>query len=743
MAAIYGLKYELFFSDLQQRQFKVEIHKKNYDGAVSNLVGTGNPVEIIWDKDDDIYSPIMGSRCKLNLFVTDDTDYDEFFNSDEREYLLKILHYDDKGGFLPWEQYSIDYNLNDNNWDSDLGSISFYYEIWEGFIVVDRFREQMTPKPYPITLEAIDGLGTLDAFDAPFDTTNTTGEKNLFYYLKEILKITGHEHNIYIANDIRKVGGNANDTIFHDIVVNEYSFFSQKLTSMNAKKVLKEILSITNSRLFLSYGHWYVVNNSSLIDKDIDQLALAPSGSDTGEEQTVEYDPFEEIIAPSVLINNDDANVSAVDGTNFGLAITNSGGDIDTWSYVYGSTTINGTGNNTDVNIQAVTANNNVTLTFTATNTSGSSSDTITLLVTSPVTPEVGDSGGTLRINTNNGVANTRVTPSFYQEVFDAGQVGDSFVVDFLVRANAGYQFTDVNQITSIVSSAGYTIGPKTLSGGGITFRLSGYYPSGGLVSTLDIVGSLSIRRVTTTITLDNQIANSTIVGNPAVQSYTSNFGTIWRREFYVNADSGYYFDNIDRLSANYTTGSLGQLNRVIVKHGDNIKIVVHGTQPPSNQSLTLTLTGEVVQSNDADSFETGLSANDVGYTTSGLITATSTPSLIQGIYLFQGVNLLLAESTTFLNGDYYIDFSYPQQQYDDFVAILQSRNYIKTARQFDVNGESAVNVRFAGDRVNFMVGFKTFNGTGSDRFVDVNFRAYPSGTIIQTSRVTQRPHQI
>ena len=57
-------KFELYFSDQNNRPVLVQILKKNYDGDVFNLIGTDNPVEVIWDSDDDIYSPIRGSRCK-------------------------------------------------------------------------------------------------------------------------------------------------------------------------------------------------------------------------------------------------------------------------------------------------------------------------------------------------------------------------------------------------------------------------------------------------------------------------------------------------------------------------------------------------------------------------------------------------------------------------------------------------------------------------------------------------------
>ena len=86
----YGLKFELFYEDLAQRKLKLEILQKDYSGTVYPFIGTGNPVTIEWKGKDDVHTPIIGSRCIINLFVTDDTQYDNFFESDEREYKVKI-----------------------------------------------------------------------------------------------------------------------------------------------------------------------------------------------------------------------------------------------------------------------------------------------------------------------------------------------------------------------------------------------------------------------------------------------------------------------------------------------------------------------------------------------------------------------------------------------------------------------------------------------------------------------------
>jgi len=86
----YGVKFKLEFDDVAEKQFKLEILKFNYGGSVLDLVGGENPVQIDWQSDDDIYSPIIGSTCKIQLYNTDTTNYDDFYDADEREYQVKI-----------------------------------------------------------------------------------------------------------------------------------------------------------------------------------------------------------------------------------------------------------------------------------------------------------------------------------------------------------------------------------------------------------------------------------------------------------------------------------------------------------------------------------------------------------------------------------------------------------------------------------------------------------------------------
>jgi hypothetical protein len=231
----YGVKYRLEFSDDLENGKKIEILKKNYSGSVLDLVGTDEPCIISWESDDNIYSPIKGSQCTLNLFVTDSVNYDNFYESDEREYQVKIFYKD-----------------SSNN----------YQLYWIGWLVVDQFKEAITTKPFPITLTAYDGLGTLDGFDMPLDQSSHSFKSGI-WWIYNCLNNLDLELDIYISQDIFIRTPGTWNSLYDVIQISPYALQKSGLAINNAKFVLSQILQITNARIFQSFGKWYIINNSS------------------------------------------------------------------------------------------------------------------------------------------------------------------------------------------------------------------------------------------------------------------------------------------------------------------------------------------------------------------------------------------------------------------------------------------------------------------------------------------------
>jgi len=248
----YGVKYRLEFSDDLENGKKIEILKKNYTASVNDIIGGAEPCIISWEGDDDFYSPIKGSQCTLNFFVTDSVSYDNFYEYDEREYQVKIYYKD-----------------SSNN----------YQLFWVGWLVNDQFREAITSKPFPITLRAIDGLGTLDSFDMTLyqDSYSSLSARQ---WITSTLDNLNLDLDIYVSQDIHKINPTSTQYTIYDVMfINPYTLQKDVLGINNAKHTLEQILKFTNARIFQSLGRWYIINNSSYSGQAVkDSIASTAAG---------------------------------------------------------------------------------------------------------------------------------------------------------------------------------------------------------------------------------------------------------------------------------------------------------------------------------------------------------------------------------------------------------------------------------------------------------------------------------
>ena len=653
----YGIKYELFFSDLENKQFKIEILKKGYitdpfgvGTQPAQLVGTGTPCEIIWDADDDIYSPIIGSRCVLNLFVTDAFDYDEFQKSDEREYKVKLLEYASYGNDyndeeLPWEAI-------DQKWDGKIGATIFYSAIWEGFLVNDGYKEAVITKPFPITLEAYDGLGTISGFKTPFDSTDTAANQNLFYYLRKVLEYTGHEFDIYISNDIRKDGAAANDTIFHDIEVSKYALSNQNLILRDGKDILTSILKMTNSRIFQSYASWYITSNSSIIDNRITQ-SVAPSGGDSGNVPN-EPQPAPVFGSPSIEI----IGVSPmIDNTSYSLVVQNTGGTVPTqyvWTYPDSSTV---TQTSSDIlfgiiylGLVPLSSDGDVYSVVATDANAQTDNDSFTLDVDARpqeteadqgiVPPDDPDAGTVvpslpaapvnymITITEASSVSNAYVSPSPGTFSYSAGQVGDSFSMTFDLVSLVG-EFTSLSNVTSFSVGAGFSV-TRQLIGEFIRFTVTGTLPVGGSNAFLKLTGAADVQNFTYTFNMSDSLSNAGLA--PSQLVFTGGEGKAYSGTFNVNADSGYQFQGRGDAQLTNSTDIGQSLSNTLVSD-TQIQVTVSGTIGISDSSSTITVSGGAISANVGSSITINPSGNidvaqnggwfDVSITSNGNFTIT------------------------------------------------------------------------------------------------------------------------
>ena len=99
MALIFDRQYYLDFDTTTGQDIKwtLEIWRSYEEGTspswVGNetkLVGTGNPIEIEWSKDFNIYKPIIGSRANINLQIQEAEQYDRFNEARPYEYQVRL-----------------------------------------------------------------------------------------------------------------------------------------------------------------------------------------------------------------------------------------------------------------------------------------------------------------------------------------------------------------------------------------------------------------------------------------------------------------------------------------------------------------------------------------------------------------------------------------------------------------------------------------------------------------------------
>ena len=242
----YGVKYRLEFSDVLGNGKKIEILKDGYSGTVLPLVGTADPVSIKWEGDDDFYSPIIGSTCTLNLFVTNDVQYDNFYAFDEEEFQVKIYYKD----------------------DADI-----YQLYWAGFIVTDSYKQALASPPYQISLQAHDGLGLLstkfmeildsDDFLEYSETQSRSLVSNLVTYA---ISRTNLNLNVVFSTNIN-IGGQTTPPQ-SAVGGNRSAKYDGDLNIIDCKTYIENILKSLNSRIFQANGKFYIVSNSEYIDHD-------------------------------------------------------------------------------------------------------------------------------------------------------------------------------------------------------------------------------------------------------------------------------------------------------------------------------------------------------------------------------------------------------------------------------------------------------------------------------------------
>lgn len=254
----YGTKYRLDFSDTEGNKRRLDILKKDYTGSINPLVGAGSPAIIKWEQDNDFYDPIIASNCEINLIQTDTVTYDEFYDFDEREFLVKIYYAETRQPY--WEDINDQYQDYNELWNSADPEDNFIL-FWQGFLIQDTYQQKITAAPFNVSFKAVDGLGLLKGIDFPiapnYDVT-------LWECLHKTLLETGFDANIFVKTDLKEENTGAVTNVFEDVKVNSSTYTDENTYKFDAAKVLNSILSGFNCRIFQSNGDWFIINNADI-----------------------------------------------------------------------------------------------------------------------------------------------------------------------------------------------------------------------------------------------------------------------------------------------------------------------------------------------------------------------------------------------------------------------------------------------------------------------------------------------
>ena len=251
MALIFNRQYYLDFDTTTGQDIKwtLEIWRSYDDadptppwvGTETKLAGTLNPIEIEWERDYDVYKPIIGSKAKVNLLVENAGQYADFNDAGPFEYQVRLKYTDD----------------NDTLQD-----------YWRGYITPLDGKESVSTFPFQVSYTATDGLGLLEQVVTRIP--QSLNDVKAWDSVTEALYQTGLDLDIYLDSGIKTAlvppvtASNAIEAVSEVSVDSAWIYKSDDLTErLTGKEIIEGVLSAFNCTIKQSNGKWYITNAST------------------------------------------------------------------------------------------------------------------------------------------------------------------------------------------------------------------------------------------------------------------------------------------------------------------------------------------------------------------------------------------------------------------------------------------------------------------------------------------------
>ena len=245
--ADYNLRYELPFKDVDGNQWRVRIYDRDEAGSVERLWGTGNPVSIYYEGDEDLSSGIIGSSCTIRVYGRPDTagtsDLSQFFVSDEERFYVKVEYAPDG---------------------------STYSTYWTGFLFQDEYTEYITSDPYEVELIALDRLGTIK--DSMNDLGYSPSENpTLISIVQSFVDKTKLELTITEETGISAENGNVTSFLTDQTVSAQTFLLEDEFVEMvSVNEVVSSLALSLNCRVWQQEGKLYFSSMFSRWSESLD-----------------------------------------------------------------------------------------------------------------------------------------------------------------------------------------------------------------------------------------------------------------------------------------------------------------------------------------------------------------------------------------------------------------------------------------------------------------------------------------
>jgi hypothetical protein len=256
---MYGIKYRTAYRRTSDKLTTIDILKKDYVGAITDLEPTDSPFTITSNGDiGNIYYPTIGSGATISVYATPLTLL-ELFTDDPQ--LFKVKAYDGESGT----------NL-----------------FWQGFVTAEIYSENYSYSSQlatPITISCTDGMRLLEnikyktSLDA-FYLGNVT-LKQVFANI--LAKLNLSFTNIYTSNDIIIDDGGAGLTNpFLNIKVTQENYIDESEEAMSCRDVLNSIFGSLGLVMRFRADRIYIIDPINLHDAGKGRVYNTATYSDDG-----------------------------------------------------------------------------------------------------------------------------------------------------------------------------------------------------------------------------------------------------------------------------------------------------------------------------------------------------------------------------------------------------------------------------------------------------------------------------